>query len=216
MCHHNLHQKSYSEAFYYRYQLLANRKYWNFECEYLIRRYCQTFSAFTRFAGFPKEGILATILGHVPFMNCKPFPVPSPSLPRSPLLELNLTSWYSDLEEGYDLMWQDIAGIKMDAEKHGINFMIFAIPQMEIVYDDIWDEVSKADDYERDKVKQKINLSTKKHCMKSIPVLDNFLSIDQQQSLYLQFDGHLNASGCNYVAEILFNDLKKRYPEQLP
>lgn len=216
MYRHGLHQESYSEKFYHRYQLLANRDYWNFECEYLMRRYWQTFSAVTQFLGWPQEGSLASILGKLPFKRIHAFPAKRPSLTRNSLLELNLVSWYPDLQEGYNIMWRDIVGIKADSLVHDAAFMFFAIPPMEIVYDTIWNEASVADNYERKKLNHVVNHSAHENDIEVIPVLERISSIDQQQTLYLEYDGHLNESGGKFVAEILFDYLINKYPAHLP
>ena len=212
MYHHGLHQKAYIEKFYLRRLLLANRKYWNFECEYVLRRYWQTFNAFGQYLNWPKEGSLARVLGYIPFGHPYVIPKAEPSLSRNSLLELNLVSWYPELEKGYEIMWQDIAGIKADSVNHNIDFLFFTIPHMEIVYDSKWDELSPVDNYDRDKLQRIINSSAKENNIKVIPVMEGLFSIDQKQSFYIPNDGHLNEDGCEFVADILFNYLQKNIP----
>lgn len=213
MREHNLQRRSFHTFFEQRHFLLRNRDKWNYALEYFLRRYWLTLSACSRYLGMPAEGAIGALL------EGKSFPPEyhplygAESLGQLPYMEPELKDWYPELEQGLQLMLEDVKGIQEDCQKQNVEFLVFTIPAQETVYDSIWNNaIASSPDanlYERGKGVRKLREALTKEEFLYIPVAESLMESEQTQNLYIPDNGHFNAAGCAFVADVLWHELMK-------
>lgn len=213
MREHNLQRKSFHTFFEQRHFLLRNRDKWNYAFEYFLRRYWLTLSACSRYLGMPAEGAIGALL------EGKTFPPKyhplygADNLGKLPYMEPELKEWYTELKQGLALMLEDIKRIQKDCQQRNIDFFVFTIPTQETVYDNIWESVivssQDAELYERGKGIRVLREALEQAGLAYIPVAECILKSDQNTTLYIPDNGHFNAAGCAFVADVLWHELMK-------
>jgi len=166
-------------------------------------------------------------------------------LGRDPFMEVNLEPWPRDVERGFEILKEDIEGIHADCEAHGVPYIVYTIPHFldlegldpelfdraweqgrEIVqhaysylldedFDKVWGEIDTEAQYNPGKALRRTRAYLE---TTDIPVIDVVTPIEAHPdpiSLYYLLDRHFNASGHQFVAEILAEALLSEHAHLL-
>lgn len=141
-----------------------------------------------------------------------PMPELPPSAPRPFSIETSLRDWYPLLNEGWQLLEDDILSIRKDCQDRNVGYLAYTIPDVCNAYDGAWDNaVAMASQYayERYKASRLMEAFFKREQIQYANVHTAFIEHPDTEKLYFICDGHLTRSGVDVVAQELAAGLAK-------
>lgn len=138
-------------------------------------------------------------------------PVPGVRVPASEagafFVETSLRNWYPELEQGFELMAEDVLETREACEARGIAYGAFVIPNSFVVNQTEFNALSgHVDDvavYDPGKEVRVTEAFLAEHGIPYAPVLDVFATRPDIRTLYYNADGHCTPRGNALVAGIL-------------
>ncbi|MFP4173583.1 MAG: hypothetical protein ACLFV4_11795 [Candidatus Hydrogenedentota bacterium] len=164
--------------------------------------------------------LLETRTGLVWLMDqLRPFPkppaypnVPTPA-PRPHYVESNLETWYPKLEEGWERMQADILNTRDDCLERQVDYHALLVSGSYTWCDDAWnyamDAVEDGSTYERGREIEVAKTFFQEARLPYVPLNAVLNDHPDPCSLYFPVDGHFNAAGAAFTAEVLGEYLLK-------
>ncbi len=143
----------------------------------------------------------------------------APSLPRTEKrrfdFEVNLKTWYPELDEGMSLYKRYILDIRAECQRHNLDLIVYSIPSFrELKNCDEPDSKKLYDEpglYERYKAMRRVDAFLNEEHIPAVSVLEALEAPERTSDVYYIYDGHLNPHGNAVVAGILNDYLAKTY-----
>jgi len=209
LCRAGKYPESYNRKWRQRYFYQQNRTKWQVAAE---RWLAETSMMYALVASVGERHYVIEALNHLRFLPPLPLPELPESAPRNPLIEINLREYYPVLQEGWEMMQEDMRGIRDDCRERGTDFMVYSVPVQHAVDENWWKHTTNGMDiYERGKDSRII----REFCgRENIPFIDIRPAIKNHpdiSALYYNPNGHFKPEGSSVVARTIADYLCKHY-----
>jgi len=128
-----------------------------------------------------------------------------PSEERPDTLEVDLTDWYPELEEGMQILKDHVLQMRKECQSRGIDFMAYCVPDMDEISDDCWVAATRGAEssgqYQRLKGIDVLDAFFADQAIPHISVVGPLRKAGPIESVYYVFDGHLTKLGNATVAQ---------------
>jgi hypothetical protein len=201
------------------------RNLWSMRFEHWLYEHSAMFYLLQDGFGWPPLGTLGGTLASIRILPGGEIPqLPQPAS-RPPELETELSAWYPTIEEGFLTMIDDLTATCADCLDRGIGYATFLIPPAHNVKMDHLDHwLSQAGDPSQYEIGKPRRLISEHLGLRNVPCFDltpAILEAEQDESTYIELDGHFSVHGARAAAQALARFLIDQYwpihnPDLLP
>lgn len=131
--------------------------------------------------------------------------IPIPRNANRPFwLEVNLKEWYPELEEGFQILTDEILNMNRLCREKGIDFVVYAVPLVHETYDDLWEQnmanVPSPAQYEKAKAHGLLYEFLAENAIPHYEVTNEIRDAGPSEATFYMRDGHLSETGNEAVA----------------
>jgi hypothetical protein len=198
------------EGRYIRTRALQSRRQ---RVEFWLAQHSRAYLAFRN--AVRGKAILRFLAEDVRFLPRIAIPKWTPTVARPAHWEGNLTTWYPELETGFDQLVDGLVRMRDDCAERGVDFAIFCIPAPEEIASDLYDArirpLEAAHGYTPGKAIEFVKRAATEHDIPIIAVDDALRAHPEPRSLYFSVDGHTTPEGNRVVAGTVRDFVAARY-----
>jgi hypothetical protein len=209
----NKRQRAYNEHFHQRLELRRGETQWPSNFENWMQKNSRFYAELVTVTG--DSPLITDLISTLRVGSLKDRTRIPQSEDRPFFLEINLGTWYPELNEGFEILQDYVRMMREECESRDIDFMAYCIPNHNIVDDQLWlDQMGRQDDplqYTRAKGFQEVEQFLENDKIPSVNVMDLLQKHGDIYEVYYQYDGHLTPLGNELVASALRDYLCNTY-----
>ncbi|MCX5759429.1 MAG: SGNH/GDSL hydrolase family protein, partial [Candidatus Hydrogenedentes bacterium] len=151
------------------------------------------------------ENLIARFFSIAKILPSFDLPGFSPNEDRPSFLEVNLKEWYPELEEGFDILKDDMVAIVRMCSQNGADFIAYTIPDYNEVSEQAWasyqEQYKGQVEYVHLNGLKKVAVFLEEQCIPNFTIFDALKAHGHVDDEYYRFDGHLSEIGNSIASE---------------
>lgn len=209
----NKHLKAFRQTEAEHMAMWRHRRQWQYRLNIWLRMNVRSYRSLQE--TLPWKFNIPLLWNSLRFVEHLDIPRVPLSMKRPSWIETELAAWYPELEEGLELMIQDVLAIQRDCQARGVDLRVYCVPLNASVDAAQWEglmrEYGHLARYERGKSIRLVEQALREAGLEPLPLQDALLAAGEPGRWYYPCDGHFTPDGCRFVAEFLYDYLCQHY-----